>query len=171
MYGVFMSPRKMLELKVLKWKPFFDDVAPLKGIQSAHSIHRVNNMCVTMFANTGDGCPMAKDINFSKKQQSISVLPATFELEKYYAVYYDDKWYIGRAVSNDATTQCCKMKFLQETHQGFKWPNLDDIHMVEINFFLCGPVNLIGNLPFNISAEDRSKITKLYKNCKKKTNN
>lgn len=33
---------------------FYDALQPLKGIKSAQSIQKVNNMCVNMYLNTGD---------------------------------------------------------------------------------------------------------------------
>lgn len=104
---------------------------------------------------------MAKDVSLSKK-------PIAIELEKYYAVGYDDKWYIGRVVLYDQNEQLCETKFLQEGYRGFQWPNQDDIQTVSTKFVLCGPINIIGNLPFSISAQERSKINKMYKSWKNK---
>jgi len=144
---------KSVELEIL-----FKEIEPLNGIKSAHSIHRIGNMCVSMFANTGDDCPIAKDVCLTKK-------PTAIELEKYDAICYDDNWYLGRAIVYDA--QLCTVKFLEESYRGYQWPILEDVQTVPLKFVMWEPITLIGNLPFTIDAKQRSKINKLYKTWRK----
>lgn len=46
-------------------------------------------------------------------------------LEKYYAVYYDDRWYLGRLI-DFYDEDSSKIKFLKEELDVFKWPARDD---------------------------------------------
>ena len=72
-------------------------------------------------------------------------------MEKYCSVYYDDKWYLGHVISCDDILEFWKVKFLQETHDGFNWPVCDDIQTADKKFILFVPVQLNANLPFHLN--------------------
>lgn len=63
---LYVSEKDIIE-KSAEVEIFFKDIKPLRGIKSAHSINRIDNMCVNMFANTGDDCPIAKEVRLTKK--------------------------------------------------------------------------------------------------------
>lgn len=74
--------------------------------------------------------------------------PQEILLERYYVVYYDDDWYLGRSISlKQNNTQ---FKFLKRNLEQFIWPKKDDIDEVLNEFVLYGPIALIGNGPFEI---------------------
>lgn len=87
-------------------------------------------------------------------------------LEKYYAVFYDDNYYIGRVVE-----QCknqVKIKFFKSELDCFIWPRDEDVTFVETKYIFHGPIELIGTGPFILKHFDLEVINKKYK-LKKKT--
>lgn len=157
----FEITNKVAQLEVLT-----NDFKPLVGIKSAHCIKTVSKFCVDLFTNTGDSVPFAKGVML-KIDASISEDTKTFELEKYYGVFYDDNWYIGRVIEYDRTKNSCRMKFLRENDLGFYWPKPEDFQFVDTKFILSGPIELQGNHPFHISYPDRKKLIMKYKEFKK----
>ncbi|GBN78418.1 hypothetical protein AVEN_57596-1 [Araneus ventricosus] len=119
-----------------------------------------------MFLNTGDDIPFKTKVSIleSKVNGFLKSSVICTELEKYFSVYYDDNWYIGRITEYDANSEMSKIKFLQETDLGFKWPSVDDVQMVQKKFHLS---ELSGNLPFYIKYETKRDIIALYKKFKK----
>lgn len=126
-------------------KKTFNNVKPLNGIQMAHCITKVGFLCVNMFTNTGD-----KNVNLFYNKNEIYQADASpenvtnellSELEKYYSMYYDDKLYPGHIISYDVQLNVCNMKFLHETHKGFKWPNHDDVQIVQVSLFYADLLN------------------------------
>lgn len=84
--------------------------------------------------------------------------------DKYYAVYFDTKAYIGRLLSKDGSN--VKMKFLHSSSSiSFCWPRRDDIAIVNRARLFHGPVEIIGHGPFSIPAY--ADIMLAYKLCKK----
>ncbi|KAF5278698.1 hypothetical protein FQR65_LT15586 [Abscondita terminalis] len=86
--------------------------------------------------------------------------------EKYYAVYYDTTWYIGRVV-DIVDNSTSKIKFLIAELNNFIWPKKEDLQLVENQYIFYGPLNLIGNGPFELKRYDRLIIEKKYKHLKK----
>lgn len=86
------------------------------------------------------------------------------ECEKYYCVYYDTGWYIGRVLHIEKNT--CKIKFLSANLNEFRWPKKDDIQEVDKEFIIYGPISLNGINPFTISKEIRANIEKEFKKLK-----
>nr|CAD7404796.1 unnamed protein product [Timema poppensis] len=62
----------------------------------------------------------------------------TLEVEKYFAVFYDITWYLGRITSLNEDT--CTVKFLKENLEKFNWPSHDDIQEVDKEYIFYGPV-------------------------------
>ncbi|RZF46861.1 hypothetical protein LSTR_LSTR008242 [Laodelphax striatellus] len=87
------------------------------------------------------------------------------EVEKYFAVYYEEQWYIGRVTNIKEST--CVIKFLKPDLELFNWPNHDDIDEVEKSYIFYGPISLIGNGPFTLKRSDFVKIKSLFQNKKK----
>lgn len=148
----------------------FESIKELKGIQSCHCVKKTtSSFGVDMFLNTGDEIPLSTVTNLMETKVNCSLTggATSIELENYYSVFYDDNWYIGRIIEFDNNSEMCKIKFLQETDVGFKWPSADDVQIVEKKFILSGPIQLMGNLPFHINYETRRNIIFLYKNYKK----
>lgn len=85
--------------------------------------------------------------------------------ERYYAIYYDVGWYVGRVIKVQEDT--CIIKFLKESLDTFNWPSHDDIQTVQEDFILCGPLSLNGNGPFTLSRADMVRIKTLYAEKKK----
>jgi len=87
-------------------------------------------------------------------------------IEKYYAVYYSDQWYIGRILTHNKKKS--KIKFLRFNLNFFEWPNPADIQLVENQFIFYGPVNIQGSNTFTISRHETLKINNKYKILKNK---
>ncbi|KAF5283137.1 hypothetical protein FQR65_LT14066 [Abscondita terminalis] len=87
-------------------------------------------------------------------------------LENNYAVYYDEDWYIGRAISETIKGEY-KVKFLKSQLNYFIWPKHDDIDTIKRNFIFYGPMELIGSGPFELKRSDFLNICKQYKLTKK----
>lgn len=89
----------------------------------------------------------------------------TLIAEQYYAVRYN-AWYIGRIIdlTDDRT---CRMKFLKSELENFIWPKELDVQNVDCDFIFYGPIELIGNGPFQLKRYDRIAIEKCYKLLKK----
>lgn len=81
------------------------------------------------------------------------------ECEKYYCVYYDIGWYIGRIVH--LKENICTIKFLHANLDEFKWPKKDDIQEIDKKYIMYGSLN--GTNPFTISKEVRTEIRKRFK--------
>lgn len=64
------------------------------------------------------------------------------KLEKYYVMFYDTRWYIGRILDID------KEKFLKEDLENFIQPKENDIQKVDSEFIFYSPVNFTGVLEF-----------------------
>lgn len=90
------------------------------------------------------------------------------EEEKYYAVYYETSWYVGRIIKKNK--EACQIKFLKEELDEFIWPKPDDVQDVEFKYVFFGPVDLSGNNPFKIKRADRLIINKMYKQLKQEIN-
>lgn len=71
------------------------------------------------------------------------------EAEKYYAIYYDIGWYLGRIIS--MTEETCIVKFLKENLEQFDWPAHEDKQVVKKLYVFCGPIELMGSGPFTES--------------------
>ncbi|KAK4882365.1 hypothetical protein RN001_005684 [Aquatica leii] len=94
--------------------------------------------------------------------------PFKIELEKYYAVQYEEQWYIGRIISR-SEENFYVMKFLKQEMDVFVWPkNINtDISKVHESYIFYGPIDLIGCEPFRIARTDLLTINKKYKIIKK----
>lgn len=90
-------------------------------------------------------------------------------VEEYYAVYYDEGWYIGRVVEviHEKNEKKYRVKFLQERFGQFHWPKQNDIQLVEECFIFIGPIEMTGNLPLEIPAVQRNKIITKFKEMKR----
>lgn len=85
-------------------------------------------------------------------------------LEKYYAVFYDDNYYIGRVIDN--CDNKIKIKFLKSELNSFIWPR-DDVAFVEKKYIFYGPIELVGTGPFMLKHSDLAAIHKKYKLLKR----
>lgn len=84
------------------------------------------------------------------------------ETEKYYAVYYEHKYYIGRIVLS--LEEESHVKFLTEIMENsFVWPKKPDEDCVKNNFVFYGPIKLHGNEPFSFSTDGILKIKTVYR--------
>lgn len=72
----------------------------------------------------------------------------TVVVESYYAVFYDESWYIGRILQQIGNEW--KIKFLKKNLLDYVWPRSDDIQIVKKCFIFYGPIKMLGNLPFQI---------------------
>lgn len=86
-------------------------------------------------------------------------------LENYYAVFYDDNYYIGRVV--DQSNNQVKMKFLKSELNSFIWPRNEDVTFIERKYIFYGPIELIGTGPFMLKKSDSEAIHKKYKLTKR----
>lgn len=112
---------------------------------------------VWMFSEKGERVSTDRIYRFRK---SAKPYHSPLQLEKYYAVYYEDQFYIGRIL--DLGAEACKVKFLKNNLDTYVWPSKDDICQVNNEFIFYGPLN-VGNYPFRISKEISRTIDKKYK--------
>ena len=80
------------------------------------------------------------------------------ECEKYYSVYYDTGWHIGRELH--IKQNICKIKFCMLIQN----PKKDDIQEVDKRFII--PITLNGINSFTINKKVRAKIQKKFKKFK-----
>ena len=87
------------------------------------------------------------------------------ETEKYYAVDYVKRFYIGRVLQKIDENKF-KMKFLSKANSlEYVWPKREDIDIVHRSCLFFGPIHLVGNGPFTIPNAEN--ITKKFKDvCK-----
>ncbi|CAH1111599.1 unnamed protein product [Psylliodes chrysocephalus] len=90
----------------------------------------------------------------------------TVSLEKYYAIFYFEKWFIGRIIEV-RPNHFFKVKFLQDSLDYLDWPKKEDVAVVDIKYIFFGPIDMIGSCPFQITQEVRHSICKEYKNLKR----
>lgn len=88
------------------------------------------------------------------------------EKEKYYAVFYDQKWYIGRVISEIENNQF-QVKFLEDFMGNFSWPKTEDIALVKSTYIFYGPIHF-KSYPFQLTRSDLLGINKKYKEFDKK---
>ena len=69
--------------------------------------------------------------------------------ERYYAVYFDKKPYIGRVLKTPWLGKV-SIKFLHNVGTLNEWPSRDDIATVKDKYIFMGPLTLNGNGPFEI---------------------
>ena len=79
-------------------------------------------------------------------------------LEKYYAVFYDDTYYIGRVV--EQSNNQVKMKFFKYELNSFIWPRDEDVTFVTTKYIFYGPIELVGTGPFALKNSDLEAIHK-----------
>lgn len=97
------------------------------------------------------------------ENEKISIL-----LEKYYAIYYDLNWYLGRVLDfpDEGFT---KIKFLKQgLGESYEWPKHDDIQTIQNKFIFYGPLKIIGNGPFLIDERCKRRIIVKYRSIKNK---
>lgn len=100
---------------------------------------------------------------------SASKTDISIDLESYYAIYYDNMWYIGRITKQSSNMSgSYEVKFLQKDLDEYKWPQKDDVQNVDKTFIFYGPLSLIGSNPFSIRRSDTIQIEKKYKDLKRK---
>ncbi|KAF5269523.1 hypothetical protein FQA39_LY08712 [Lamprigera yunnana] len=92
--------------------------------------------------------------------------PFTIELEKYYAVQYEEQWYIGRVI-NRSEENFYVMKFLKQEMDVFVWPKNINTDISKVYEPYYGPIDLIGCEPFRSARTDLLTINKKYKVIKK----
>ena len=106
---------------------------------------------------------MVVDLN----KQKLSPHPATnVELEKYYAVDYLKKFYIGRALSIDG--EYVSFKFLHSAGaMTFNWPGRDDVEAKHTSCVFYGPVKLEGGSPFKLARHQEIALLHNFLKIKK----
>lgn len=104
-------------------------------------------------------------LTFRKDQKdppAVSQTPGEIKIEEYYAVYYEEEFYIGRAIGREDNLY--KFKFLHRDRlcntAEYDWPKRPDIESIHPRFIICGPLKLEGNGPFRISGLET--VNRLY---------
>ena len=114
---------------------------------------------------------MPQKILSDEQKESIERLQQNVGVGQFYAVFYDDSAYFGRA--EEISQDHVKVKFLHKsaavhrnaTVQLFDWPKKADIQDIPKKYIFAGPIELVGNLPFQIPNLDI--ILNVYKLLKK----
>lgn len=104
-----------------------------------------------------------EDIDEANEENEVN--SKNIEAEKYYAVYYDNTFYIGRVIQ--VFENSAKIKFLKSELDIYKWPKETDIQIVQNEYLFFGPVTLIGTEPFHLSRHEKILIEKKYKELKR----
>lgn len=82
-------------------------------------------------------------------------------MEKYYAVAYEHQWYIGRCTGEENNKYW--LEFLKSELDTFTWPKADDIAEVDKAYIFHGPIELLGDGPFQLKRTEALCIPKKYK--------
>lgn len=95
------------------------------------------------------------ELEIESDDQSIDEkkLKIDIKLESYYAIYYEDTWYLGRVIDFWDENKT-KIKFMKKDLDNYIWPRKEDIHTVENRFIFYGPIDLVGNYPFKVKRSD-----------------
>lgn len=117
-----------------------------------------------LFRVRGMNTNVSENVASINKKSNKKFKKLEIECEKYYCVYYDTGWHVGRVLHVEQNT--CKIKFLYANLDEFKWPKKDDIQEVKKKFIMCGPISLNGTNPFTLSKEVRAEIQKQFKKFK-----
>ncbi|CAH0563129.1 unnamed protein product [Brassicogethes aeneus] len=86
------------------------------------------------------------------------------EIRKFYATFYDNKWYIGK-VLKVIKENVYSMQFLEESKEdgSFNWHKASDLdENVSKEYIFFGPINFIGNTPYTLKRSVKASITKQY---------
>lgn len=110
-------------------------------------------------------CELEGESIDEKNDEENEVNSMNIETEKYYAVHYDNTFYIGRAIEIFETST--KIKFLKSELDIYKWPKETDIQIVQNEYLFFGPVTLIGTEPFYLNRYEKILIEKRYKKLKR----
>ncbi|PIK36573.1 hypothetical protein BSL78_26595 [Apostichopus japonicus] len=90
------------------------------------------------------------------------------EKEKYYAVFYDNEYYVGKLVDLDGDFFI--FKFLHRVRNAksmiYDWPKRPDSEKIHGKYVIHGPLHMIGNGPFAIAGQ--AKVDALYNEMKMK---
>jgi len=89
--------------------------------------------------------------------------------KKYYAVYYNNTFYIERVM--EIFENSTKIKFLKSELDVYKWLKETDIQIVQNEYLFFGPVTLIENEPFYLNGHEKILVEKRYKELKRIYNN
>lgn len=91
--------------------------------------------------------------------------------EQYYAVYYDNEYYIGRMLSEEEGEYLFKflhrVRTTNQTSKMYDWPARSDHEKVLGKFVIDGPLTLVGSGPFSVKGLDN--VERLYADMKMKT--
>ena len=155
-------------------------IKAIPGTQKLHSIQVVERDKVR-YAKYSQSVPDAWECHVFKEacdtvppagplpeQPPAVVLPEmdkfNIQIEHYYPVFYDLKFYIGRVIT--ITGDMVRMKFLKETYPGtFNWsPGKQYEEDVDSKYIFYGAIQLQGHGPF--SVPDLGMITKQYRKLK-----
>lgn len=101
-----------------------------------------------------------EDIDKENKENEVN--SKNIETEKYYAVYYDNTFYIGKVI--EVFENSAKIKFLKSELDIYKWPKETDIQIVQNEYLFFASIALIGSEPFHLSRHEKILIEKNIKN-------
>lgn len=117
---------------------------------------------VSLHDSSSDQLESDVDLNTIEEKNKLNI-----QLEKYYGVFYDINWYIGRIIEENADDHTFKVKFLMKSLDDLVWPKHQDVQWVKKDFFIYGPIKLLGNDPFQLRRTDLVEIEKRFKEMKK----
>ena len=104
------------------------------------------------------------DIQPSNQQdetESLTIIKEgiVIEVNKYYAVHYVNKYYIGRVVE-ETEEDSYEIKFLSKSNSShYEWPTRYDKESVHKSYIFHGPVTIVGNGPFTVPDEEEIQET------------
>lgn len=151
------------EFKKNKKQPY-TSLSTLSFDESSGSTTQIPSYADSSVSSESDMLKKYPDVEINQVE-SCSSLNIKFENEKYYAVYYDTGWYIGRVL--EIMEDKCKVKFLKADLDNFFWPKNNEVHDVSLSFIFYGPIYLVGSYPFQLKRFDKLNIHNIYKKLKK----
>lgn len=126
------------------------------------------------YADTSSASEKFSDLEQTSVKENISSDTLNTQValrhEEYYAVFYEEQYFIGRITSIDHKNSKATIKFLKEiSENSFLWPTKNDVDEVHLFRIFFGPLDLIGNEPFSIDNIVLKKIKTAYRAFKVKS--
>lgn len=92
----------------------------------------------------------------SKQTQDGASKIISIQVEKYYAVFCDNRWYKGRILESEDANKKCLIEFLNFVLDRYNWQRKDDIDIqsVEYNFVFYRLIDVIGNGTLQIKPKE-----------------
>lgn len=88
----------------------------------------------------------------------------SIEQNKFYTVYYEQRWYVGRIdeISNGTNYTMTFLRRFRNSEKLFVWPKKPDVTTVEKEYIFFGPIEFNSEEPFSLDDVQYEKICNAY---------